>query len=55
MNVLVFQEVTADFCESMSNLKILDLRDNKIDAIPNEMAMMQHLIRLDLTNNDLTE
>ncbi|XP_044260698.1 leucine-rich repeat-containing protein 40-like isoform X2 [Tribolium madens] len=49
------KEVTPDFCENTSNLKILDLRDNKIEQIPNEIAMLQHLIRLDLTNNDLTD
>jgi Leucine-rich repeat (LRR) protein len=49
------KEVSAEFCENMSNLKILELRDNKIETIPNEIAMLQHLIRLDLTNNDLTD
>ncbi|RZC39469.1 leucine-rich repeat-containing protein 40-like [Asbolus verrucosus] len=48
------KEVTPEFCENMSNVKILDLRDNKIEVIPNEIAMLQHLTRLDLTNNDLS-
>lgn len=48
------EEVPVEFCESLPHLKILDLRDNKLDLLPDEIAMLQHLIRLDLTNNGLT-
>lgn len=48
------EEIPAEFCENMGNLKILELRDNKIKTLPDEIAMLQHVIRLDLTNNDLT-
>lgn len=46
--------VTEEFCENLPLLKILDLRDNKIEELPDKIAMLQHLIRLDLTNNELT-
>lgn len=45
--------IDKDFCENMTHLKILDLKDNKIDNLPDEIAMCQNLIRLDLTNNAL--
>lgn len=38
----------------MAHLRILDLRDNKIEVLPEEISNLQHLIRLDLTNNALT-
>ena len=37
----------------MPHLKILDLRDNKIEIIPKEIAFLQNLIRLDLSNNTI--
>ncbi|KRT78958.1 hypothetical protein AMK59_7353 [Oryctes borbonicus] len=46
--------VPLEFCEDAVNLKILDLRDNKIEELPKEIAMLQHVIRLDLTNNELS-
>ncbi|GJQ71783.1 hypothetical protein Trydic_g11476 [Trypoxylus dichotomus] len=46
--------IPSQFCEDAVNLKILDLRDNKIEELPKEIAMLQHVIRLDLTNNELT-
>lgn len=50
---IVLQTFPSDFCENLHHLKILDLRDNKIEEIPQNIAMLQSLIRLDLTNNDL--
>lgn len=41
------------FCEGLYNLKVLDLRDNKIETLPNEIGMLQSLIRLDLSNNSI--
>lgn len=49
------QEVSKEFCENIVNAKILDLRDNQIEELPEEIAMLQKLIRLDLTNNSLTK
>lgn len=48
------QEIPPQFCETMAHLRILDLRDNKIEVLPEEISNLQHLIRLDLTNNALT-
>ncbi|KAI4461767.1 leucine rich repeat containing protein [Holotrichia oblita] len=46
--------IPSEFCEDAVNLKILDLRDNKIKELPKEIAMLQHVIRFDLGNNELT-
>ncbi|KAJ8944880.1 hypothetical protein NQ318_020936 [Aromia moschata] len=48
-------EVPLEFCENMIHLKILELRDNQISIIPNELTNLAHLIKLDLTNNSITE
>lgn len=44
-----------EFCESMVHLKILELRDNQIEIIPNEITNLAHLTKLDLTNNTIAE
>ncbi len=48
------QEVTVQDVENMPNVCVLDLRDNKIAAIPDDIVNLQALERLDLTNNDLS-
>lgn len=45
------KEIPERFCESLPNLKVLDLRDNKIEKLPDDIAMLQSLMRLDLSNN----
>lgn len=45
------KEIPADFCEQLPHLQVLDLRENKIERIPDEIAQLQALIRLDLANN----
>uniref|UniRef100_T1GFI2 Leucine-rich repeat-containing protein 40 n=1 Tax=Megaselia scalaris TaxID=36166 RepID=T1GFI2_MEGSC len=47
------KEIPADFCEKLPHLKILDLRDNKIEKLTDEIAFLQNLIRLDLSNNSI--
>lgn len=37
----------------LSTISVLELRDNKIQAVPEEIAVLSTLTRLDLTNNDI--
>lgn len=46
-------EIPEKFCEKLPSLKVLDLRDNKIEKLPDEIAMLQSLMRLDLSNNSI--
>jgi Leucine-rich repeat (LRR) protein len=39
--------------ESLQNISILDLRDNKIKSISEDVVIMQCLERLDISNNDI--
>lgn len=45
------KEIPERFCEKLPSLKVLDLRDNKIEKLPDEIAMLQSLMRLDISNN----
>lgn len=47
------REIPERFCEKLPSLKVLDLRDNKIEKLPDEIAMLQSLMRLDLSNNSI--
>lgn len=46
-------QIPERFCEKLPSLKVLDLRDNKIEKLPDEIAMLQSLMRLDLSNNSI--
>lgn len=46
-------EIPEKFCEKLPSLKVLDLRDNKIEKLPDEIALLQSLMRLDLSNNSI--
>jgi len=48
------REVTATHIEQLGSICVLDLRDNKIETLPDEIANIQTLERLDVTNNDLS-
>ena len=46
---LVVQDV-----ENIVNVRLLDLRENKITQLPEEIICLQLLERLDVSNNDLS-
>lgn len=35
-------------------MKTLNLRDNKIEKLPENISLLQHLVRFDITNNNLS-
>jgi Leucine-rich repeat (LRR) protein len=41
--------------EDLSSIKVLALRDNNLEEIPEEITEMKNLIRLDLGNNGIKE
>lgn len=48
------KEIPERFFEKLPNLKVLDLRDNKITKLPDDVSMLQSLMRLDISNNAIT-
>ncbi|XP_076134191.1 leucine-rich repeat-containing protein 40 isoform X1 [Alosa pseudoharengus] len=46
--------IQAEYLKHLSALCVLELRDNKLKALPEEVTLLEGLERLDLTNNDLT-
>ncbi|XP_046390373.1 leucine-rich repeat-containing protein 40-like isoform X2 [Ischnura elegans] len=48
------KDVQPEVLENLPHLKVLNLRDNKLDALPDEVSSLRALIRLDLANNTLT-
>ena len=48
------QTISVEHLESLQNVSVLDLRDNRIARIPEEIVLLRQLERLDLTNNDLS-
>ncbi|XP_061540027.1 leucine-rich repeat-containing protein 40 isoform X2 [Phycodurus eques] len=47
------RSVSAEHLSGLSVLSVLELRDNKIETLPDELAALSALTRLDLTNNDI--
>ncbi|KAG4068641.1 hypothetical protein HA402_002332 [Bradysia odoriphaga] len=47
------KEIPPDFCQNLPQLKVLDLRDNKIEKLCSEIAYLQSIMRLDLSNNSI--
>ncbi|NXD02540.1 LRC40 protein, partial [Certhia familiaris] len=45
--------LNAENLKQLSSLCVLELRDNKIKAVPEEITVLQKLERLDLANNDI--
>ncbi|KAL2090100.1 hypothetical protein ACEWY4_014788 [Coilia grayii] len=46
--------IEAEYLKHLSALSVLELRDNKLKALPDEVTLLEGLERLDLANNDLT-
>jgi len=46
--------LNADTVTSLVSLNVLDVRDNKLDKLPDEIGLCQTLERLDLANNNLS-
>ncbi|CAH0407021.1 unnamed protein product [Chilo suppressalis] len=49
------KEITEEFCDQMQHLSVLNIRDNKIEVLPENVSLLQTLKRLDLTNNNLNK
>lgn len=47
------QELPTDFCDHLAQLQVLDLRENKIERLPEELNQLQALVRLNLAQNSL--
>ncbi|NXI87459.1 LRC40 protein, partial [Rhipidura dahli] len=48
------ETLDAENLQQLSSLCVLELRDNKIKAVPEEITVLQKLERLDLANNDIS-
>ncbi|XP_059046590.1 leucine-rich repeat-containing protein 40-like isoform X3 [Achroia grisella] len=49
------KEITEEFCDQMQHLTVLNIRDNKVEVLPENVSLLQTLKRLDLTNNNLNK
>ncbi|XP_050673868.1 leucine-rich repeat-containing protein 40-like isoform X2 [Leptidea sinapis] len=49
------KKITEEFCDQMQHLNVLNIRDNKLEELPENVALLQKLKRLDLTNNSLNK
>jgi Leucine-rich repeat (LRR) protein len=41
--------------EDLTSIRVLALRDNKLESVPEEITELKNLIRLDLGNNGIKE
>jgi Leucine-rich repeat (LRR) protein len=48
-------EITDNHLEALLSLISLNVRGNKIKSLPDQIALLPNLERLDVTNNDLDE
>lgn len=48
-------EITEEFCDQMQHLNVLNLRDNKLELLPENISLLKKLKRLDITNNNLNK
>jgi Leucine-rich repeat (LRR) protein len=48
------QELSSEVLAGVRGLRVLDLRENKLDELPDDITLLQMLERLDLANNTLS-
>lgn len=46
--------LTVEHLQHLTTVTTLDLRDNKIQKLPDEISLLENLERLDITNNDIS-
>ncbi|OWR48298.1 leucine-rich repeat-containing protein 40-like [Danaus plexippus] len=49
------KEITEEFCDQMQHLNVLNIRDNKLEVLPENISLLQNLKRFDLSNNNLNK
>ena len=54
INIILISGLEAEQLENILNVKMLDLRENKITKLPDEIHVLQVLERLDVSYNDLS-
>lgn len=47
-------EISKAFCEALPQLKLLDLKNNKIEQLPDEIQLLSSLVQLELANNNIS-
>ncbi|XP_052739378.1 leucine-rich repeat-containing protein 40 isoform X1 [Bicyclus anynana] len=47
--------ITEEFCDQMQQLNVLNIRDNKIEELPENISLLKTLKRFDLSNNNLNK
>lgn len=47
-------EISKNFCEALPQLKLLDLKHNKIENLPDEIQLLSSLVQLELVNNNIS-
>lgn len=48
------EQLEPEQLSSLTAISVLELRDNKIQSLPEEITLLSSLTRLDLTNNDIS-
>ncbi|XP_041988341.1 leucine-rich repeat-containing protein 40-like isoform X2 [Aricia agestis] len=49
------KKITEEFCDQMQHLNVLNLRDNKVEILPENISLLQKLKRFDISNNNLNK
>ncbi|KAJ8730898.1 hypothetical protein PYW08_002311 [Mythimna loreyi] len=49
------KEITDEFCDQMQHLSVLNIRDNKVEVLPENISLLRKLKRLELSNNNLNK